>query len=109
MLIHGNPGDVPKLYHMLMWMHLSTCIVYLIPYLLLLFLLAHMHNVNVSVTKPAVCPCSCGICGGSDFLLGNIVLIQRCEVNTKKYNIVKSSVILKEAMLIYVQLDCKWH
>lgn len=36
-------------------------------------------------------------------------MIQIREVNTKKCNIVKSSAILKDTMLIYVQLDCKWH
>lgn len=118
MFKYGNPGDVPKLYHMLMWMH---CTIY-------------MHHISHPVFADSVLACShaqykcicnqnsclpmflwhlwgtvedCG--GSSNFLLGNVASIQICEVNTKKCNIVKSSVILKETMLIYVQLDCKWH
>lgn len=90
---------------------LSTCLIYLILYLLLLFSLAHIHGVTLSVAEIAICPRSCGVCGWSaNSLLGNIVLIQRCEVNTKKCNVVKSSVIFeRNRMIIQVWLDCKWH
>jgi len=78
-------------------LYLSTCLIYLVPYLLLLFPLERMHGVTITVTEIAIWLCACGVCGGSaNSLLGNIVVIQRSEVNTKKCSIVKSSVILKE-------------
>lgn len=78
-------------------LYLSARLIYLILHLLLLAPPAHMHGANVSATKIALCPQSCGMWGGpANFLLGNIILIQSCEVNTKKHDTVKPRVTLKE-------------
>lgn len=65
MLKYANPGDMPKLYCMLKWMHVTIYRPYS----------SHtMRGVTVSVTEAAIFPCLSGIFGGSaSSLLGNIL------------------------------------